>query len=65
MENGLDSAKIRIVLKEGKVIFSESEPRRTPCAYYIVKGIMGNNPVKLSVENCDTIARIEEIVFVN
>jgi hypothetical protein len=54
-----DSLNINLILKEGNVIFSESDTKSSLCKTYVIE--KGNKAAieKISVKNCDSIAIIE------
>ncbi|WP_370476208.1 hypothetical protein [Tamlana flava] len=54
----VDSIEIDYILKKGDINFSESDPRKTPCAIYSVEGNIKNKELFLTVENCDSTATI-------
>lgn len=54
----IDTLSINYVLKHGDIDFSESSPRQEPCGLYIVEGDYKNKDIKLTIENCDSIATI-------
>ncbi|WNH10261.1 hypothetical protein [Thalassobellus suaedae] len=56
-----DSTKINYVLKKGDINFSESETRHEPCGVYIIEGQYNEEEIILTVENCDSIATINNI----
>ena len=55
-----DSTAIRLILEEGDVIFSESEPRAKPCGIFVVKGNIGESTLKLTLQNCEEFTKITE-----
>ena len=57
----IDSTQIRTILKKGDIIFSESNTRQKPCGIYIVEGDYNNDSLKLTIENCDSIATITHL----
>ena len=54
----IDSIAIQHVLKEGDIVFSESNTRQEPCGIYVVEGDYNEKEITLTVENCDSIATI-------
>lgn len=58
----IDSGAIRHVLKKGDINFSKSNTRQEPCGVYTIEGLDNDNDVTLTVENCDSIATILNIV---
>ncbi|HLV13862.1 MAG TPA: hypothetical protein VKY41_01685 [Xanthomarina sp.] len=57
----IDSIEVRELLKFGDVNFSKSETRKEPCGIYAVEGKINKIEVVLTVENCDSIATIQDI----
>ena len=62
--HSIDSSQVRIILKEGDVIFSKSDPRGEPCALYHIEGIIEDKTLGLSVKNCDSVATVETITYI-
>ncbi len=60
----IDSSQVRIILKEGDVLFSKSNPRDKPCALYYIEGMIEDKTVELSVKNCDSVATVETITYI-
>ena len=55
----LDSLTILSVLKNGKVLFSESDTRKEPCGEYIIeKYLEDKSAIRLVVQNCDSLTTI-------
>jgi len=65
VERRLDSANINEILRKGYVNFSESQTRKEPCATYHIEGTLNNNNVALVIENCDSIASIKNIKWID
>jgi hypothetical protein len=61
--HGLDSSVVADVLKNGKVLFSESNTKLDSCKIYVVEGKAADNRIKLYVENCDSKAILKSMVF--
>ena len=57
----LDSTLINHILKNGNINFSKSNTRQEPCGIYLLEGNYNNTEVKLTVENCDSIATIKAL----
>ncbi len=49
-----DTLLIKQLLRDGDVIFRESDPRAEPCSIYRIHGEEGNRHAEITVENCDT-----------
>ena len=59
----VDSADINYILKKGDINFSESNPRQEPCGVYAIEGMHNDDEVTLTVENCDSIATVLNLVI--
>ena len=59
----VDSAAINYILKKGDINFSESNPREAPCGVYTIEGMHNDNEVTLTVENCDSIATVLNLII--
>ena len=59
----IDTVTIDYILKEGDVNFSESSPRQNPCGIFVVECNYNNDDVQLTIENCDSIATVLDVVF--
>ncbi len=57
----LDSTAVNYILKKGNINFSESNVRQKPCGTYVVEGDYKNQDIRLTVENCDSIATITQL----
>ena len=51
-ENNLDTSMVSVLLKKGKVDFSESNTNLDICNIYTIKGNIESRKLKLKVENC-------------
>ncbi|WP_397362796.1 hypothetical protein [Olleya sp. R77988] len=61
----IDTASISNILKKGDIDFSKSEPRKEPCGIYHIEGEANNKNVVFYIENCDSIATLQTIKFLN
>lgn len=62
----IDTASISYILKEGDVDFSKSEPRKEPCGIYYISGeTKDKKNISLYIQNCDSIATLQSIQFLN
>ena len=57
----LDSTAFNYILKKGNINFSESNARQKPCGMYVVEGDYNTQDIRLTVENCDSIATITQL----
>lgn len=60
-ENKVDSATIKNALLKGDVDFSMSNTRQKPCGVYTIESYIEDEEVILTVENCDSIATLQNI----
>lgn len=61
LNNEIDSLGINTMLLDGDIDFSKSETRKKPCGIYAIEGVLNKKELYLLVENCDSIATIQEI----
>ena len=57
----LDTITLNKILKEGSVVFSESQTQLEGCKIYTIK----KSEIKLIVENCNKLALVKKIVKLN
>ncbi|WP_274476541.1 hypothetical protein [Mangrovimonas aestuarii] len=57
----IDTVQLREALRTGDINFSESNTRKEPCGIYLIEGSIKEETVKLTVENCDSIATVKRI----
>ena len=58
----IDTSSISFVLKKGNVNFSESNTNLDSCKIYIIEDKVDNKEVALTIENCDSVATLKQIV---
>jgi len=46
---------------KGDVNFSKSQTKRKPCKIYVIEGDYADKEIVLTVENCDSIATVQEV----
>lgn len=68
--NQIDTSVISYILKKGNVLFSESNTKLDSCKIYVIEGDSGSKDnsdtikkLKIKVENCNNIATIKEVIF--
>ena len=61
----MDTAAISIILKNGDVIFSESDTSLDSCKQYVIKGMVAEKKLKFRVENCEAKATILEVITID
>ncbi len=57
-ENKMDTSAISILLKDGDVLFSESNTALDSCKQYVIEGEILEKILKIRVENCENKATI-------
>ncbi len=60
----LDTISIKTIIQNGNVNFAKSNARQKPCGVYVIESYHDNKTVKLSVENCDSIATLTDFKFI-
>jgi len=61
--NNIDTSSVSNILNEGEVNFSKSKTDLDPCNIYFVSGEYQQISLELQIENCDSIATIQRIEF--
>ena len=56
----VDTAAISIFLKQGDVLFSESDTSLDSCKQYVIRGLIETKKYKIRVENCEMKATVLE-----
>ncbi len=56
----VDTAAISIFLKQGDVLFSESDSSLDSCKQYVIAGLIETKKYKIRVENCEMKATVLE-----
>lgn len=62
-ENNIDTSSISSILENGEVHFSQSITDKDSCNIYLISGETHKKPIQFKVENCDSIATIQEASF--
>ena len=62
-ENNIDTSSISSILENGEVHFSQSITDRDSCNIYLISGETPKKPIQFKVENCDSIATIQQVDF--
>ena len=57
----IDTSAIPYILTKGSVNFSESNTKLDSCKIYVIEGSYNDKDLKLTVENCDSLATIQRI----
>jgi len=64
-QNKLDSTTVVNLIKYGEVDFSKSDTKQTSCKVYHIDNSFKEREMELRVENCDSIATVLSINFLN
>jgi hypothetical protein len=59
-ENQMDTSAISTLLKDGDVLFSESNTSLDSCKQYEIEGKISEKNLKIRVENCESLATVLE-----
>ncbi len=59
-ENRLDTSAISTLLKDGDVLFSESNTDLDSCKQYVIEGEISEKKLKIRIENCEKKATVTE-----
>lgn len=59
-EKQLDTSSARQVLLYGDLTIN-SDSRKKPCGFYIIEGLISEQLISFTVENCDSIATVKYI----
>ena len=59
-ENHMDTSAVSVLLKDGEVVFSESNTDLDSCKQYVIKGIISEKNLKIRIENCEKKATVTE-----
>ncbi len=57
----IDTTAINYILHKGSVNFSESNTKLDSCKIYVIEEDYNDQNIKLTIENCDSIATIQKI----
>ncbi|WP_452224514.1 hypothetical protein [Lacinutrix chionoecetis] len=61
----IDTTQINYILYKGDINFSKSDSRKTPCGTYFVEGEINDKDTGLTIENCEKIATIQSVEFID
>ncbi|MGB5378004.1 DUF4258 domain-containing protein [Muriicola sp.] len=61
--NLLDTAEVKIILREGDVIFSESNTKALPCKEFLIEGIIQEKEASLLFKNCATTTVLQSFAY--
>ena len=57
----LDTSSISTLLRKGNVLFSQSNTKLDSCKIYVIEGTSKKKDLKMTVQNCDSIATIQNV----
>lgn len=61
-ENQMDTSAISTLLREGDVLFSESNRDLDSCKQYVIEGNISEKMLKIRIANCDDLATVIDAV---
>jgi len=59
-ENQMDTSAISTLLKDGDVLFSESNTEMDSCKQYVIEGKISEKNLKIRIKNCEELATVIE-----
>ncbi|CAM3393998.1 hypothetical protein [Aequorivita lipolytica] len=59
-DNQMDTSAVSILLKDGDVLFSESNTELDSCRIYVIEGEISEKNIKITIENCEELATVLE-----
>ena len=57
-DNQMDTSVVSTLLKDGDVLFSESQTKLDSCKIYVIEGEIRKNNLKITIENCEELATV-------
>ena len=60
----LDTSLIKNIILNGDIDFSESNTRQEPCGIYQINSSFNDKDITLMIENCDSLAILQGIKFI-
>lgn len=57
-EHKMDTSAVSILLKDGDVLFSESNTDLDSCRIYVIEGKISEKDLKITVENCEKLVTV-------
>ncbi|MBZ0326236.1 MAG: hypothetical protein K8F54_01410 [Altibacter sp.] len=64
-QHNMDTSAISVLLRNGDVLFSESETKLDSCKRYVIEGEVQEKYLKITAENCETKAKIISAIIKN
>lgn len=62
-KNSLDTSAVSTILQSGSVDFSKSNTRLDSCKQYVLTGTVDKFHLELTVENCDSLAKVDYLSY--
>ncbi len=62
-DHQLDTGSISTLLRNGNVLFSASNTNLDSCKIYVIEGTSKKKELKMTVQNCDSIATVQKLEF--
>ena len=59
----MDTTIVSAMIKHGSVNFSKSDTKSEPCKTYILENSFNEQEFRFKIQNCDSLATIEEILL--
>ncbi len=59
----LDTSAISNLLQKGSVLFSESNTKLDSCKIHVIEGLVSEKKIKITVENCENKATIQNAII--
>tara|TARA_R110000772_G_scaffold178917_1_gene290321 strand:- start:33 stop:410 length:378 start_codon:yes stop_codon:yes gene_type:complete len=63
--NQMDTSVVSTLLKDGDVLFSESQTKLDSCKIYVIEGEILKKNLKITIENCEELATVIEAKISN
>lgn len=62
-ENNIDTSAVTALLKDGDVVFSESNTKLDSCKQYVITGKFEEKNLKVRIANCEKVATVMTATF--
>lgn len=63
-QQGMDTSIVSVLLKNGDVLFSESNTKLDSCKLYIIEGPILEKEMKMKIENCEAKVTVLKLMIV-
>lgn len=57
-DNQMDTSAVSILLRDGDVLFSESNTKLDSCKQYVIEREISEKNLKITIENCEELATV-------